>query len=129
MRLHRSGIIIKDWSETVRPGTVKELPVTILNDLNEDLDGLEVTLTVEKDGQEISSETKTYNMKAAGDPGWRRPPRCRTLPSAFPEPPTGEYTVVASYVRDGETVSSTRTWTIDTSPVSIAEGKEAFASP
>ena len=47
---------------------VKELPVTILNELNEDLNGLEVTLTVEKDGQQISSETIAYDVKAAGDP-------------------------------------------------------------
>ena len=121
------GIIIKDWSETVRPGTVKELPVTIINELNEDLNGLEVTLTVEKDGQQISSETIAYDVKAAGDPdGGDR--QVQNFTVRIPRITTGEYTIVASYVRDGETVSSTRTWTIDTSPVSIAEGKKAFAS-
>ena len=96
------GIIIKDWSETVRPGTVKELPVTIINELNEDLNGLEVTLTVEKDGQQISSETIAYDVKAAGDPdGGDR--QVQNFTVRIPRITTGEYTIVASYVRDGET--------------------------
>ena len=60
----------------------------------------------------------------AGDPdGGDR--QVQNFTVRIPRTTTGEYTVVASYVRDGETVSSTRTWTIDTSPVSIAEGKKA----
>ena len=121
------GIIIKDWSETVRPGAVKEVPVTIINDLNEDLQSLEVTLTVTKDGKEIFHETKSYDVKAAGDvDGNDR--QVQTFTVRVPRSTSGEYSIVASYSRNGETVSSNRTWTVDNTPMSIAEGKNAFAN-
>ncbi|MFR2562412.1 MAG: hypothetical protein ACLS8R_06770 [Anaeromassilibacillus sp.] len=47
MRLHRSELSSKTGRKP-SGGHCQELPVTILNDLNEDLDGLEVTLTVER---------------------------------------------------------------------------------
>ena len=121
------GVIIKDWSETVRKGTVKELPVTVINDRNEDLDGLEVKLTVLKDGKEILSETKVYNVRAAGDAdGGDR--QVQTYTVKVPRTDAKLYEVTAEYTLDGETVYSRRTWTIDDSPVSIAQGKEAFAN-
>ena len=106
------GIVIRDWSETVGKGTVRELPVTIINDLNEDIENLEVTLTVYKDGVESGTDRKTYSVRQAGDPnGGDR--QTQTFSVTVPETETAStYTIKATYTMNGETVESRRDWTV-----------------
>ncbi len=104
------GIVIRDWSESVDKGTVRELPVTVINDLNEDIENLEVTLTVYKDGVESDTYHKTYSVRQAGDANGEDR-QTQTFSVTVPETETAStYTVTASYTMNGETVESRRDW-------------------
>lgn len=108
------GIVIKDWSETVVEGATKTLPVAIINDKNEDISGLTVTLTLYNGDTAVSSQTKTYNVKQAGDAaGGDLVSQDFTV--NVPQLGASQYRVVASYQMGGETVTSVRKWTVNAS--------------
>lgn len=107
------GIVIADYSEKV-DSTVREkdIPVTVLNDYNSDVSNLSVNLTLYAGSSQtpVYSENKTYNLKEAGNSGDRQQ---QVFSVQIPNAGYGSYTLVASYSRNGKTVSSKRTWTVN----------------
>lgn len=97
------GIVIEKYAETYAPGSVQSLPVSILNDLQQE-QNLEVELVLYKDDQVQSSQKAVYTVAAAGKV-------TQNFTLNIPEI-KGSYRIVARYVKDGETVESERKITV-----------------
>ena len=122
------GIIIEEYTETVEAGQTLAIPVTLLNDLNEDIDDLAVTVTLSQGNTVLSQQTASYSVKKAGtaDDADRQ---TQTFTVEMPKDAAGEYVLTASYTRDEETVTSTREWTVvQDDRDEISKGKPATAS-
>ncbi|MDR0671480.1 MAG: discoidin domain-containing protein, partial [Oscillospiraceae bacterium] len=125
------ALIIQQYGDiTVAVGVKKAIPVTLINDLNEDIAGLPVTLSVyAADGALIQSETKRYTVSRAGAPNQADAARGSfdlTLDPNAADFGEGErLRLVASYERGGETVTSERALVVSTA---VSIGKPAFAS-
>lgn len=104
------GIVIRDWSEYVGRGENRVVPVALVNDFNEDINDLEVTLTLMLGNLTISEETKLFSVREAGVEG---DVVTQNFNVQVPDWDNGPYTLIASYTRNGETVKSVRTWKLN----------------
>lgn len=125
------GIVIENYTTRIQQGKEISFPVTLINDLNEDINDLEVTLTVTNGDKLLHSESKRYSVKEAGTADLAD---LATQTFSYKIPKTSSVrdgdvlTVVASYTRNGETIISQRKLTIDNSirePISIGKKIEA----
>ncbi len=107
------GVIIGDWSDTCVRGESRELPIILVNDTNDNIEGLPVTLRIYKgDRSKVVYEKKlTFDIKEAGDPQGGDLVK-QVVSLKVPAYDTDRYLVVAEYTRNGETVYSQRMWQI-----------------
>jgi beta-galactosidase len=107
------GISINEWSEVCERGTDRTIPVTLVNDYNDVVDNLIVTLKIYKENSNraVKKYTKNVSLKAAGDEkgGDRQEIH---FDISLPGSRTDKFRVVAEYEFNGETVRSERVWTI-----------------
>ena len=119
---NRLGIGIKLYDVETGPGESYSFPVSVYNDLNEDVNDLPVTLKVTAGGRVLHSETKVYNVSEAtakGADGTSPDTMVQEFSYTMPEngiPEGTEVKVTASYSRNGETVSSIREMTWNQTP-------------
>lgn len=107
------AVVIADYTEQIDPSVrEKEIPVTVLNDYNNAVNSLTVNLTLYAgDGQTpVYSEDKAYSLQEAGKSGDRQQ---QTFAVKIPNAGYGSYTLIAKYTRDGKTVLSKRSWTVE----------------
>ncbi len=103
------GICIQKYDVTTMPGLDFDFPVTLYNDLNEDINNLEVLFKVTCNGRVLAEETKIYNLASVGDLNGND---LQSQIFSFITPKNlnnGDRIIVtASYTRNGETVESVR---------------------
>ncbi|MDR1157951.1 MAG: hypothetical protein LBK75_06540 [Oscillospiraceae bacterium] len=114
------GIIIEQYGDTIRLewGESKPISVSLINDLNEDIVDLPVTLAVYgDDGDVLYSETKQYSVREAGSANQSDVNRdVFHLRLTSPGLENGDsLRLVASYERGGVTVTSVRTLVMSSS--------------
>ncbi len=103
------GICIQKYDVTTVPGLDFAFPVTLYNDLNEEVNDLEVLFKVTCNGRVLAEETAIYNLAAAGDVSGDDL-QSKTFTFVTPTNLNNDdvILVTASYMRDGETVESVR---------------------
>lgn len=102
------GLVIGDYTEEVLRGKTMTIPVTILNDLPEGLNKLDVRLRLIQGGKVVSEAVKNYTVAP-----FSRETQEFLVAVPGQEIVPGEYLkLVAEYVRNGETVQSLRNWKV-----------------
>ena len=113
------GIVIDYYSESIKPGITKTIPVVILNDLNESV-ALDVDLVLYQNGIEVERKSLNYQVEAFGK-------LSKTFTVTIPDE-EADYKLVAEYTRNSETISSVRKLKSDWSDFGIAVNKPVTVS-
>ncbi len=103
------GICIQKYDVTTAPGLDFDFPVTLYNDLNEEIRDLEVLFKVTCNGRVLAEETAIYNLAESGDAdGNDLQSKIFTFVTPSNLNNDDVIIVTTSYTRNGETVKSIR---------------------
>ncbi len=122
------GVILVNWTDECELGETREIPLTLVNDLNWDIDSIKVVIRLYADDTLVSVQSKRISLKAAGDPDGGDLVT-ENLTIDIPSYEASEYRLVAQYMRNDQLVSSTRTWQVtggsaNGSPVAVQDETE-----
>lgn len=121
---NKVGIVITDYTEQVLRGNQMTIPVTVLNDLNDNLGKLDVQLRLTKGEQVLFDKVIPYELAALA-----RVKHDFIVPIPASDVAGGDkLKLEASYTRNGEEVSSIRHWQVLDREMGLAFRKPITAS-